>query len=111
MASFRFTAAVSAVAERPLFVKQSGSSHYTAKIGDAGCIRLHVCSTPSKSPSWTLDQPGTVSGQRAAYTSGPTLRDRRDDEQRGSPYDAKCNVAEIGSVNMGEIGAVRKRSR
>ena len=78
------------------------------KIGDAGCIRLHVCSTPSK---WTFDQPGTVSGQRAAYASGPTLRDRRDDEQRGSPYDAKCNVAEIGAVNMGEIGAVRKRSR
>ena len=26
-----------------------------------------------------------------------------------SPYDAKCNVAEIGAVNMGEIGAVRKR--
>ena len=75
----------------------------TAKIGDAGCIRLHICSTPPKSPSWTLDQPGTV--------SGPTLRDRRDDEQRGSPYDAKCNVAEIGAVNMGEIGAVRKRSR
>ena len=47
----------------------------------------------------------------AAYASGPTLRDRRDDEQRGSPYDAKCNVAEIGVVNMGEIGAVRKRSR
>ena len=59
-----------------------------------------------------LDQPGTVSGQRAAYASGPTLRNRRDDEQRGSsPYDAKCNVAEIGAVNMGEIGAVRKRSR
>ena len=36
---------------------------------------------------------------------------RRDDEQRESPYDAKCNVAEIGVVNMGEIGAVRKRSR
>ena len=83
----------------------------TAKIGDAGCIRLHVCSTPSKSPSWTLDQPGTVSVQRAAYASGPTLSDRRDDEQRVSPYDAKCNVAEIGAVNMGEIGAVRKRSR
>ena len=59
--------------------------------------------------SWTLDQPGTVkvgSGHRR-----PTLTDRRDDEQRGSPYDAKCNVAEIGAVNMGEIGAVRKRSR
>ena len=25
-----------------------------------------------------------------------------------SPYDTKCNVAEIGAVNMGEIGAVRK---
>ena len=41
----------------------------------------------------------------------PTVTDRRQDEQRGSPYDAKCNVAEIGAVNMGEIGAVRKRSR
>ena len=89
--------------QRWLCVKESGSLHYT-KIGDAGVPR-HVCST---SPSWTLDQPGTVkvgSGPR------PTLRDRRDDEQRGSPYDAKCNVAEIGAVNMGEIGAVRKRSR
>ena len=36
------------------------------------------------------------------------LRDRRDDEHRGSPYDAKFNVVEIGAVNMGEIGAVRK---
>ena len=79
---------------------QNKAAHYT-KIGDAGCIRLHVCSTPSKSPSWTLDQPGTVSGQRAAYARGPTLIDS----------DAKCNVAEIGAVNMGEIGAVRKRSR
>ena len=34
-----------------------------------------------------------------------------DDENRGSPYDAKFNVAEIGAVNMGEMGAVRKRSR
>ena len=57
-------------------------------------------------PAWHC-----YSGQRAAYASGPTLRDRRDDEQRGSPYDAKCNVAEIGAINMGEIGAVRKRSR
>ena len=131
--SLRFTAAVSAVAQRSLSGRSavaqrslSGRSavaqrslclqrkrlilHYT-KIGDAGCIRLHVCSIPSTSPSWTLDQPGTVSGQGAAYASGPTLRDRRDDEQRGSPYDAKCNVAEIGVVNMGEIAAVRKRSR
>ena len=38
------------------------------------------------------------------------MRDRRGDEQR-SPYDAKFNVAEIGAVNMGEIGAVRKRGR
>ena len=92
-------------------MSNKAAHHITAKIGDAGCIRLHVCSTPSKSPSWTLDQPGTVSGQRAAYASGPTLRDMRDDEQRGSPYDANCNVAEIGAVNMGEIGAVRKRRR
>ena len=87
-------------------VKQSGSLHYT-KIGDA-CVPRHVCPTPSMSPSWTLDQPGTVkvgSGPR------PTLRDGRHDEQRGSPNDAKCNVAEIGAVNMGDIGAVRKRSR
>ena len=35
---------------------------------------------------------------------------RRDDEQRGSPYNAKFNLAEIGAVNMGDIGAVRKRS-
>ena len=27
-----------------------------------------------------------------------------------SPYDAKFNVAEIGAVNMDDIGAVRKRS-
>ena len=39
------------------------------------------------------------------------LRDRRDDEQMGSPYDANFNVAQIGAVNMGEIGAVRKRCR
>ena len=76
-----------------------GSAHYT-KIGDAG-VRRHVCSTPSTSPSWTLDQPGTVK------VGSEMLRDRRDDEQR----DAKCNVAEIGAVNMGEIGAVRICSR
>ena len=101
----------SAVAQRSLCLQRKRLILHYTKIGDAGCIRLHVCSTPSTSPSWTLDQPGTVSGQGAAYASGPTLRDRRDDEQRGSPYDAKCNVAEIGVVNMGEIGAVRKRSR
>ncbi len=33
------------------------------------------------------------------------MRDRRDDEQRGPPYDTKFNVAEIGAVDMGEIGA------
>ena len=116
--SLRFTAAVSAVDQRSLRLQRKRLILHYTKIGDAGCIRLHVCSTPSTSPSWTLDQPGTVSGQGAAYASGPTLRDsgptlrdRRDDEQRGSPYDAKCNVAEIGVVNMGEIGAVRKRSR
>ena len=104
--SLRFTAPLSGRS-----LSNKAAHHITAKIGDAGCIRLHVCSTPSKSPSWTLDQPGIVSGQRAAYASGPTLRDRRDDEHRGSPNDAQCNVAEIGAVKMGEIGAVRKRSR
>ena len=101
--SLRFTAPLSGRS-----LSNKAAYHITAKIGDAGCIRLHVCSTPSKSPSRTLDQPGTVSGQRAAGASGPTLRDMRDDEQN---YDAKCNVAVIGAVNMGEIGAVRKRSR
>ena len=67
-----------------------GSAHYT-KIGDAGVRRRGL---------WT-----SLGSER------PTLRDRRDDEHRGSPYDAKFNVAEIGAVNMGEIGAVRKRSR
>ncbi len=65
-------------------VSNKAAHHITAKIGDAGAPR-HV--------KW------------AAF------RDRRHDEQRGSPYEAKCNVAEIGAVNMGEIGAVRKRSR
>ena len=27
-----------------------------------------------------------------------------------SPYDAKFNVAEIGAVNMDDIGAIRKRN-
>ena len=35
------------------------AAHYITKIGDAGVPR-HVCSTPSTSPLWTLDQPGTV---------------------------------------------------
>ena len=43
--------------ERSLCVKESGSSQYYTKIGDAGVSR-HVCSTPSTSR--TLDQPGTV---------------------------------------------------
>ncbi len=41
------------------------------------------------------------------------LRDRRDDEQRGSPCDATFNVAEIGAVNMGEPSenaAAKKRA-
>ena len=33
--------------------------YYYTKVGDEG-VPLHVCSTPSTSPSWTLDQPGTV---------------------------------------------------
>ena len=66
-----------------------GSAHYT-KIGDAGVRRRGL---------WT------------SRGSAPTLRDRRDDEERSSPYDAKFNVAEIGAVNMGEIGAVKKSSR
>ena len=39
-------------------VRQWESAHYT-KIGDAGFQR-HVGSVHSASPSWTLDQPGTV---------------------------------------------------
>ena len=46
-----------------------------------------------------------------AWTGRNLILDEALDEQRGSPYDAKSNVAEIGAVNMGEIGAVRKRSR
>ena len=79
-----------------LCVKESGSLINYTKIGDAGFPR-HGSFTPSTSPSWTRPATHVV--------------DRRHDEQRGSPYDAKCNVAEIGAVNMGEIGAVRKRSR
>ena len=84
----KFTAAVSAVAQRSL------------------CLQRKRLAVVDFGPAWHC-----YSGQRAAYASGPTLTDRRHDEQRGSPYDAKCNVAEIGAVNMGEIGAVRKRSR
>ena len=70
--------------------RHSAAAHYT-KIGDAGVRRRGL---------WN-----------SLGSLRPSLRDRRDDEQRGSPYDAKFNVAEIGAVNMGEIGAVRKRSR
>ena len=70
------------------------------------CLQRKRLAVVDFEPAWHC-----YSGQRAAYASGPTLTDRRHDEQRGSPYDAKCNVAEIGAVNMGEIGAVRKRSR
>ena len=63
-----------------------GSSHYT-KIWDAGVPR-HVCSTPSTSPSWTLDQPGT-----AKVGSGHTLTDRRD-ELRGVPL--RCKISRGG---------------
>ena len=53
-------------------------------------------------------QPGTVkvgSGPR------PMLRDRRAHEQRGSPYDAKCNVAEIGcTVDPLNLVGLRRQS-
>ena len=62
--SLRFNAAVSAVDQRSLCLQRKRLILHSTKIGDAGCIRLHVCSTPSTSPSWTLDQPGTVSGPR-----------------------------------------------
>ena len=65
-------------------------------------MREYLCRRLSAARRRQKYEPG-FSGQGAAYASGPTLRDRRDD--------AKCNVAEIGVVNMGEIGAVRKRSR
>ena len=70
-------------------LSNKAAHHITAKIGDTGCIRLHVCSTPSKSPSWTLGQPGTVSGQRAAYASGPTLREIGETMNKGVPLRCK----------------------
>ena len=71
------------------------------------CLQRKRFAVVDFGPAWHC-----YSGKRAAYASGPTLRDRRDDEERGSPYDAKCNVAEIVAVNIeGELGAVRKRSR
>ena len=97
--SLTFTAAVSAVAQRSL----SGRSAVAQR---SLCLQRKRLAVVDFGPAWHC-----YSGQRAAYASGTTLTDRRHDEQRGSPYDAKCNVAEIGAVNMGEIGAVRKRSR
>ena len=78
--------------------------HYT-KIGDAGGVPLQRCE-PSQCGSAHYTKIGDAGvRRRGLWTSlgRPTLRDRRDD--------AKFNVAEIGAVNMGEIGAVRKRSR
>ena len=86
--SLTFTEAVSAVAQRSL------------------CLQRKRLAVVDFGPAWHC-----YSGQRAACASGTTLTDRLHDEQRGSPNDAKCNVAEIGAVNMGEIGAVRKRNR
>ena len=43
--SLRFTAAVSAVDQRSLCLQRKRLILHYAKIGDAGCIRLHVCST------------------------------------------------------------------
>ena len=97
--SLRYTAPLSGRS-----LSNKAAHHITAKIGDAGCIRLHVCSTLQSR------RRGLWTSLALLVGSGP-LRDRRNDEQRGSPYDTKCNVAEIGAVNMGEIGAVRKRSR
>ena len=68
------------------------AAHYT-KIGDAGVRRRGL---------WN-----------SMGSLRPTLRDRRDDEQRGSPCDATFNVAEIGAVNMGEPSenaAAKKRA-
>ena len=88
--------------------------HHT-KIGDAGGVPLQQRWDPSvRAAHYTKIGDAGVRRRGLCYSLGslrPTLRDWRDDEQRGSPYDAKFNVAEIGAVNMGEIGAVRKRSR
>ena len=73
--SLTFTAAVSAVAQRSM------------------CLQRKRLAVLDFGPAWHC-----YSGQRAAYASGPTLTDMRHDEQRGSPYDAKCNVAEIGPL-------------
>ena len=47
------------------------------------------------------DQPSLDIPLDGAMGSVPTLRDRRENEQRVLPYDAKFNMAEIGAVNMG----------
>ena len=81
------------------------AAHYiTAKIGDAG--------VPRQAAHYITAKMGDA-GVPRHVNSGPrpTFRDRRHDEQRGSPYDTKCNLAEIGAANMGDIGAVRKRIR
>ena len=100
--SLKFTAAVSAVAQRSLSgrsaVAQRSLSGRSAVAQRSLCLQRKRLAVVDFGPAWHC-----YSGQRAAYASGPTLTDRRHDEQRGSPYDAKCNV--------GEIGAVRKRSR
>ena len=98
--SLRFTAPLSGRS-----VSNKAAHHITAKIGDTGVPRQAAHYITAK-----IGDAG-VPRQAAHYittSSGPrpTFRDRRHDEQRGSPYDAKCNVAEIGAVNMGEIGAV-----
>ena len=88
---FDGTAAVSAVGQR-----ECVSAHYT-KIGDAGGVRRHVCST---SPSWTLDQPGTVKNRRddAVFVSRrqpllPILR-QPPGKAHLSPFSAK-NVPDV----------------
>ena len=95
----------SAVAQRSLCLQRKRLSLHYTKIGDAGCIRLHVNQPLQRRCRGLWTSLALLVGR------GPRTLDRRDDEQRGSPYDAKCNVAEIGVINMGEIGAVRKRSR
>ena len=92
--SLRFTAPLTGRS-----LSNKAAHHITAKYGGRRLYSTARLFNPFKvavvdvGPAW----------QRAAYARGPTLRYMR--------HDAKCNVAEIGAVNMGEIGAVRKRSR
>ena len=72
-----------------------------------GAYLRHVTFCIVGGPPLFVVSPISQRGPASVRGPLPTLRDRRDDEQRGSPYDAKCNVAEIGAVNIGEIGAVR----